>query len=169
MGRARFNPTLILAIAVLIMAMGGTAFAASAVSRVVVQSGSGSQTALVNSQGQLSTVAIAPSQFFYRSFGVNVGCSKMYVVPKGKKLVINDLYFIVYAEGSNFPVTVHLKVGACTMAGATGLLATSYQRFSASSMHLTEGFIVPSGATVYIDSDHASGIVDIDGYFIPAS
>ena len=80
----RFNPVLLLSIAVLILALSGSALAAWT-SRIIILSGTGSQVATVSKAGQLLSAESPPSQDVTAYTPVNEGhCTLVYTLRTTK-------------------------------------------------------------------------------------
>ncbi|HEV3313153.1 MAG TPA: hypothetical protein VG815_21795 [Chloroflexota bacterium] len=161
----RFNPTLILAIAVLALALSGTALAASA-SKIVIQGGTSPGSVKVTKEGQLLTTEMPVQESVNIFHSISNGiCTTFYKVPPGKSLVVRSMiYYVALSSGSPGQLSFSTGPPCGSFTGLAGYSATS----GTVQESFPGGYVIHTG-TLSSEGAGASGSALISGYLVPAA
>ena len=161
----RFNPVLLLSIAILILALSGSAFAAST-SRIIILSGTGSQVATVSKANQLSSAEAPPSQDVTAYGSANAAqCMLVYTPPANKALVVKDVSTSIFPVNTGGVIALYANSGCSDMTDIESISTVQ----ETLNQPLGDGYVLPAKRSLYVYGFLASGAVTVSGYLIPGS
>jgi hypothetical protein len=161
------NATLILAVAVLVLAFNGTAIAAS-VTRVVLQgTGPGATSAVVDKGGQILSTDTPPHDIVSFLAISSSNCTSVYTVPVGKALVIKQVNFSMSSSGGvAADLAFYTGTGQCTeFTGIEGRTATN----QSVDESLGPGVVLPARTSLTLLREAGDGYALVTGYLISSA
>ncbi|MBV9484528.1 MAG: hypothetical protein JO246_00560 [Frankiaceae bacterium] len=152
----------IIGIGALVVALSGTAYAATA-TVVAIQGGGGTNLAKVTNSGQLLAVPAVPTNLFNVFLYGGGSCTPSYMPPAGKALVITAVTFFNHPATS--PGELDLYSGDC----AQFLTAAVSPTDQSSTQSFPSGLVVRGGQGLTLATVTDNGSAVVSGYFVPAS
>jgi hypothetical protein len=175
------SPAMIIGFVALVVALSGTAYAATA-SLVTIQGAGSHHQVHVDKSGQLSvnagtktgagqllTAEASPSDFV-RVLSTSDCTSPFYTPPAGKALIITALDFYVLPNTPNGDGQVLLEEGPPAHPCQDGILAAEASDVDDSQNQVFQpGIAVPAGEALAVDNVANDGSVEVYGYLVPAA